>query len=94
MVDDRRFKVLRTQRRPDNTLAEFTFRSPVPAYRHSCAQFLKLRGQIKDSQPPKGAPCRPASDLETPAKVTHTPAGCKQSLTKHKEAGRRQLMSA
>jgi dihydrodipicolinate synthase/N-acetylneuraminate lyase len=50
-------------------LGEFTFRSPVPAYRHSCAQFLKLRGQIKDSQPPKGAPCRPASDLETLQKL-------------------------
>jgi len=50
-------------------LGEFTFRSPIPAYRHSCAQFLKLRGQINDSQPPKGAPCRPASDLETLQKL-------------------------
>ena len=50
-------------------LGEFTFRSPVPAYRHSCAQFLKLRGQITDSDPPKGAPCRPASDLEVLQKL-------------------------
>lgn len=45
-------------------LGEFTFRSPVTAYRHSCAQFLKLRGWISDSRPPEGAPCRPDSDLE------------------------------
>ena len=45
-------------------LGEFTFRSPVSAYRHSCAQFLKLRGWITDSRPPEGAPCRPDSDLE------------------------------
>ena len=50
-------------------LGEFTFRSPVPAYRHSCAQFLKLRGQIADSEPPKGAPCRPATDLDTLQKL-------------------------
>ena len=50
-------------------LGEFAFRSPVPAYRHSCAQFLKLRGQITDSEPPKGAPCRPISDLETLQKL-------------------------
>jgi dihydrodipicolinate synthase/N-acetylneuraminate lyase len=50
-------------------LGEFTFRSPVPAYRHSCAQFLKLRGQIADSRPPQGAPCRPDTDLETLQKL-------------------------
>ena len=50
-------------------LGEFTFRSPVPAYRHSCAQFLKLRGQITDSEPPQGAPSRPAGDLETLQKL-------------------------
>ena len=50
-------------------LGEFTFRSPVPAYRHSCAQFLKLRGHITDSEPPTGAPCRPATDLETLQKL-------------------------
>ncbi|MCH2200876.1 MAG: dihydrodipicolinate synthase family protein [Fuerstiella sp.] len=50
-------------------LGEFTFRSPVPAYRHSCAQFLKLRGHITDSEPPKGAPSRPVGDLETLQKL-------------------------
>ncbi len=50
-------------------LGEFTFRSPVPAYRHSCAQFLRLRGQIRDSEPPTGAPSRPDSDLETLQKI-------------------------
>ena len=50
-------------------LGEFTFRSPVPAYRHSCAQFLKLRGLITDSTPPRGAPGRPQTDLETLQKL-------------------------
>lgn len=50
-------------------LGEFTFRSPVPAYRHSCAQFLKLRGHISDGRPPTGAPARPDSDLETLQKL-------------------------
>lgn len=44
-------------------LGFLAFRPPVPAYRHSAAQFLKLRGWIKsDTLPPK-APSRPASDL-------------------------------
>jgi dihydrodipicolinate synthase/N-acetylneuraminate lyase len=40
----------------------FAFRSPVPAYKHSAAQFLKLRGWIDcDATHPK-SPRRPASD--------------------------------
>ena len=50
-------------------LGEFTFRSPVPAYRHSCAQFLKLRGHIQDSEPPRGTPRRPDSDLDVLQKL-------------------------
>lgn len=45
-------------------LGAFTFRPPVPAYKHSCAQFLKLRGRITSHEPhPKGLH-RPASDVE------------------------------
>ncbi len=50
-------------------LGEFTFRRPVPAYRHSCAQFLHLQGHIRDSTPPAGAPRRPDSDLEVLQKI-------------------------
>ncbi len=44
-------------------LGFFAFRAPVPAYKHSAAQFLKLRGWIgSDATHPK-SPQRPASDL-------------------------------
>lgn len=45
-------------------LGFLAFRAPVPAYKHSCAQFLKLRGWLPSDTPhPKGA-TRPASDIE------------------------------
>lgn len=43
-------------------LGEFTFRDPVPAYRHSAAQFLMLRGWIDSDETPYGSPRRPDSD--------------------------------
>lgn len=44
-------------------LGQLAFRSPVPAYKHTAAQFLKLRGLVGTDRPhPKGA-TRPASDL-------------------------------
>ncbi|MCA9050155.1 MAG: dihydrodipicolinate synthase family protein [Planctomycetaceae bacterium] len=44
-------------------LGFFTFRMPVPAYKHSCAQFLHLREMIRsDTTHPKAQP-RPKSDL-------------------------------
>ena len=42
----------------------FTFRLPVPAYRHSAAMFLKLRGWAESDAVPVGAPTRPDSDRE------------------------------
>jgi dihydrodipicolinate synthase/N-acetylneuraminate lyase len=45
-------------------LGFFAFRPPVPAYKHSAAQFLKLRGWINcDSTHPQ-SPRRPASDRD------------------------------
>ena len=41
----------------------FTFRPPIPAYRHSAAQLLKLRGWIDSDSPHPAAPRRPDSDL-------------------------------
>ena len=44
-------------------LGQFAFRSPVPAYKHSVAMFLRLRGWIASDEPhPMGAR-RPDSDL-------------------------------
>ncbi len=44
-------------------LGHFAFRAPVPAYKHSAAQFLKLRGWIHHDEPHPAAPRRPETDL-------------------------------
>lgn len=44
-------------------LGFFAFRSPVPAYKHSAAQFLKLRGWIASSSTHPRSPQRPESDV-------------------------------
>lgn len=43
-------------------LGFLAFRAPVPAYKHSAAQFLKLRGWIQTSHTHPDSPARPASD--------------------------------
>lgn len=43
-------------------LGQFTFRAPVPAYRHDAAMFLRLRGWAASDVTPEGAPRRPAWD--------------------------------
>ena len=43
-------------------LGFLTFRPPVPAYKHSAAMFLKLRGLIDCDRTHPGSPERPASD--------------------------------
>lgn len=45
-------------------LGFFAFRSPVPAYKHSAAQFLKIRGAIENSMPHPEGERRPESDLQ------------------------------
>lgn len=45
-------------------LGFFAFRPPVPAYKHTAAQFLKLRGRIGCDAAPPGAAMRPESDIE------------------------------
>jgi dihydrodipicolinate synthase/N-acetylneuraminate lyase len=42
----------------------FAFREPVPAYRHSAAQFLRLRGWIESDATHPHSPRRPESDRE------------------------------
>ena len=44
-------------------LGNFAFRNPVPAYKHSAAQFLKLRGWIGCDHTHPKSPTRPQSDL-------------------------------
>ncbi len=45
-------------------LGEFAFRAPVPAYKHSAAQFLKLRGWLASDETHPRSPRRPDSDIE------------------------------
>jgi dihydrodipicolinate synthase/N-acetylneuraminate lyase len=45
-------------------LGFFAFRPPVPAYKHSAAQFLKLRGWIASDEPHPQGLRRPESDVE------------------------------
>ena len=50
-------------------LGQFAFRPPVPAYKHSAAQFLHLRGLVPSDTPhPKGAR-RPESDRTILAEI-------------------------
>ncbi len=44
-------------------LGTFTFRPEVPAYKHSAAMFLHLRGKIKTNRTFPGSPERPESDI-------------------------------
>jgi dihydrodipicolinate synthase/N-acetylneuraminate lyase len=44
-------------------LGQLAFRPPVPAYKHSAAQFLKLRGLIESDRPPPKGATRPDSDI-------------------------------
>jgi dihydrodipicolinate synthase/N-acetylneuraminate lyase len=45
-------------------LGQVAFRSPVPAYKHSAAQFLKLRSRIATERSHPRSPRRPESDVE------------------------------
>lgn len=50
-------------------LGAFGFRDPAPAYKHSAAMFLKLRGMIAESHPHPESPRRPDSDLSVLAEI-------------------------
>jgi dihydrodipicolinate synthase/N-acetylneuraminate lyase len=45
-------------------LGFFAFRPPVPAYKHSAAMFLRLRGWIASDRTHPDSPTRPPSDLD------------------------------
>jgi dihydrodipicolinate synthase/N-acetylneuraminate lyase len=50
-------------------LGDFAFRTPIPAYKHSMAQVLALRGWIGCDEPCPGSPRRPESDREILATI-------------------------
>jgi len=45
-------------------LGSFAFRDPVPAYKHTAAQFLALRGWLSSSEPHPGGLRRPDGDVD------------------------------
>jgi len=45
-------------------LGSFSFRHPVPGYRHNAAQFLHLRGWIATSRTHANSPARPDHDVD------------------------------
>ena len=52
-------------------LGQFAFRAPVPAYKHSAAQFLHHRGLIATDRPHPASPVRPASDVAVLADLSN-----------------------
>lgn len=50
-------------------LGMFTFRDPVPGYRHNAAMFFQLRGWAEAAEVPVGAPRRPESDRDVLADI-------------------------
>jgi dihydrodipicolinate synthase/N-acetylneuraminate lyase len=50
-------------------LGDFAFRPPVPAYKHTMAMALHLRGLLASDEPHPGSPRRPASDREIVATI-------------------------
>jgi dihydrodipicolinate synthase/N-acetylneuraminate lyase len=50
-------------------LGFFAFRSPVPAYKHNAAQFLKLRGWVKTDRTHPQSATRPESDIGVLAEI-------------------------
>lgn len=62
-------------------LGFFAFRPPVPAYKHTCAQLLKLRGRITSDTPHPAAASRPDSDIEILHDISQRLDEMTQSLT-------------
>jgi dihydrodipicolinate synthase/N-acetylneuraminate lyase len=50
-------------------LGDFAFRRPVPAYKHSMAMALHLRGLLASDEPHPQSPRRPATDREVIATI-------------------------
>jgi dihydrodipicolinate synthase/N-acetylneuraminate lyase len=50
-------------------LGHFTFRAPVPGYRHDAAMFFTIRGWASTDATPAGAPRRPDSDRDVLADI-------------------------
>ena len=50
-------------------LGFFTFRDPVPAYKHDAAMFLRIRDWIKSNRTHPDSPTRPEADIEVLATI-------------------------
>ena len=61
-------------------LGDFAFRHPVPAYKHSMAQALHLRGLLASDEPHPESPRRPASDREIIATILDRIAAAMEAM--------------
>lgn len=50
-------------------LGFYTFRAPTPAYKHSAAMFLKIRGWLNSDETYRGSPTRSHTDIEVLQKI-------------------------
>ena len=66
-------------------LGMFTFRPPVPAYKHSAAQILKLQGWIIDDATAPGSLRRPAEDVLILKEITARMDQWRKSMLPSKE---------
>lgn len=62
-------------------LGDLAFRRPVPAYKHSMAQELHLKGLIASDEPHPQSPRRPGSDREIIATIFERIDGAMQSCS-------------
>lgn len=60
-------------------LGSFAFRGPVPAYKHSAAMFLKLRGLLTCDATHPSSPSRPESDREILSQLVDSLNACVQN---------------
>lgn len=60
-------------------LGNFAFRPPVPAYKHSAAMFLKLRGWLSSDRTHSNSPIRPDADRDVLKEILRRlPAGAEK----------------
>ena len=50
-------------------LGVYTFRAPTPAYKHSAAMFLRIRGWLNSDETYRGSPTRSHTDIEVLQKI-------------------------
>ena len=69
-------------------LGAFTFRDPVPGYRHDAAMWFELRGWATSDATPPTAPRRPASDRDVLEQIAAPPGRARVNATRYPQVKR------